>query len=75
MSKTWATMTHAELKSELAAGRAEAAQRMQDMAELMGMAQPSGKPGRPAKNQLAAYLNGGAGQDSENEDAASGATQ
>jgi hypothetical protein len=62
-------MTHEEFTEELEAGREEAQRRMQQMAALLGMAQPSGKPGRPPKN--ATYRFGGADQESQESDAAS----
>lgn len=63
-------MTHEQLTDELEAGREEAQRRMQQMAALLGMGAPSGKPGRPPKN---AYRYGGADQESQDEDVANGA--
>jgi len=70
MSRAWQEMTHEELTEELEAGRDEAQRRIQQMAALLGLAQPSGKPGRPPKN---AYRYAGEGQESQDEDAANGA--
>jgi len=70
MSRAWIEMTHEELTEELEAGREEAQRRMQQMAALLGMAQPSGKRGRPPAS---AFRYGGADQETEDEDAANGA--
>lgn len=70
--RAWQEMTHEELTEELEAGREEAQRRIQQMAALLGMAQPSGKPGRPSKS---AYRFGGADQEPESQDAVSDAAQ
>jgi hypothetical protein len=69
MSKQWAQMTHEELTRELDAGRKEAAKRIAQLAELMGMSSGKGR-GRPSSNPLADLLSGGAGPETET-DAAS----
>jgi len=74
MSKQWQQMSHEELTRELDAGRKEAAKRIAQLAELMGMS--TGKAaGRPRQNPLADLLSGGAGPESPDEDAANGAVQ
>lgn len=71
MSRAWQEMTHEQLTEELEAGREEAQRRMQQMAALLGMGQPSGKRGRPPANT---FRFGGADQETD-EDAASDAAQ
>lgn len=65
--KDWQAMTHEEFTEELEAGREEAQRRMDQMAALLGMGQPTGKRGRPPAN---AYRYGGADPEKET-DAAS----
>lgn len=68
----WAEMSHEEFVEELESGREEAQRRMQQMAALLGMAQPSGKPGRPPKST--AYRFGGADQEGDQDDASGAGT-
>lgn len=66
-------MPHAEFTRGFAEYKAEAARRVRELAELMGMP-TEGKRGRPATNSLANLLNGGADPETD-PDAASVVTQ
>jgi hypothetical protein len=66
MSKQLENMPPAQFNAEYAMYKAEAARRIRDLAELMGLAQPVGKRGRPSSNPLAALL-GGVDQETDEE--------
>ena len=71
----WASMPHDVLMREVKLGRAMAAKRIAEMLDAAGIT-PQKKAGRPSADPLAellSTLSDGAGQESQDEDAANGA--